>query len=101
MNYSYWLHEKIQSDFNEGYAWYENKRKGLGLDFLEAIEKKLAEIISNPEIFSSKSNPHYREARVDRFPYVIVYRLYKQKKEIFISAVHHLKKSQRKKYRKP
>ena len=101
MSYNYWLHEKVQTDFNEGFAWYEDKLEGLGYEFLAAVEKKIAEIVSHPETFGSKGNPYYREALLDRFPYVIVYRIYKQKKEIFISAVHHTKKSSRKKYRRP
>ena len=101
MSYNYWLHEKVQTDFNEGFAWYEDKLEGLGYEFLVAVEKKIAEIVSHPKTFGSKGNPYYREALLDRFPYVIVYRIYKQKKEIFISAVHHTKKSSRKKYRRP
>lgn len=101
MSYDYWLHEKVQTDFDEGFAWYENKRKGLGDEFLSDIEKKIADIINHPEAYGSKGNPTYREALLDNFPYVIVYRIYKQKKEIFISAVHHTKKSSRNKYRRP
>ncbi|MEO6452880.1 MAG: type II toxin-antitoxin system RelE/ParE family toxin [Ginsengibacter sp.] len=101
MNYYYWLHEKVQIDFNEGFAWYENKLEGLGHEFLAAVEEKIAEIVSHPETFGSKGNPYYREALLDRFPYVIVYRVYERKKGIFISALHHAKKSQRMKYRRP
>ncbi len=101
MRYSYWLHEKVQIDFNEGFAWYEEKLEGLGYKFLTAIEKKIAEIIKYPETFGSKGNPNYREALLSRFPYVVVYRIYKRKKEIFICAIHHTKKSPRKKYRRP
>ena len=28
MIYTYWLHEKIQTDFNEAFAWYEDKQEG-------------------------------------------------------------------------
>jgi hypothetical protein len=101
MNYNYWLHEKVQTDFNEGFIWYEEKLKGLGNEFLADVEKKIGQIVAHPETFGSKGNPYYREALLDRFPYVIVYHIYKRKKEIFISAVHHTKKLSRKKYRRP
>lgn len=101
MSYTYWLHEKVQIDFNDGFAWYEERQKGLGYEFLDAIEITINEIVDHPESFGSKGNPNYREALLKRFPYVIVYRIYKRKKEIFISAVHHTKKSPRKKYRRP
>jgi hypothetical protein len=33
MSYTYWLHEKIQKDLNEGFTWYEERRTGLGYEF--------------------------------------------------------------------
>ena len=101
MSYTYWLHEKVQTDLNEGFEWYEERLEGLGYEFLNAIEKTIAKIVAHPEIFGSKGNPNYREALLKRFPYVIVYRIYKRKKEIFISAVHHTKKFPGEKYRRP
>jgi len=101
MSYTYWLHEKIQKDLNEGFTWYEERRTGLGYEFLQAIENTISEIIAHPEVYGSKGNPDFREALIKRFPYVIVYRIYKRKKEIFISAVHHTKRFPRKKYRRP
>jgi hypothetical protein len=37
-----------------------------------------------------------REAEVDVFPYLIVYKINDRKKEIYISSVHHTKKHPRK-----
>ena len=100
MSYTYVLHPKTKQEISEGFAWYEDKLPGLGYEFLDAVENKIAEIIAHPETFSSKGNPNYREALLNRFPFLIVYRIYKQKKEVFISSVHHTKKSVRTKYRK-
>ncbi len=82
MSYTYWLHEKVQADFDNGFSWYENKREGLGHEFLLDIEKKIADILNQAEAFGSKGHLNYREALLERFPYVIVYRIYKRKKEI-------------------
>jgi toxin ParE1/3/4 len=101
MSYTYWLHEKVQTDINEGFAWYEEKKEGLGYEFLDAIQTAIEEIVNHPERFGSKGNQLYREALLKKFSYLIVYRIYKQKNEIFISALHHAKKSSRKKYRRP
>jgi hypothetical protein len=101
MRYTYWLHEKIQKYLNEGFAWYEDKLEGLGYEFLTAVENRIIEVVGHPETFGSKGNPRYREALVKKFPYVIVYRIYKKKKEIFISSIHHTKKSPKRKYRHP
>ena len=101
MSYTYWLHEKVQTDFDEAYEWYEDKKTGLGNEFLDAVETKIAEIIANPTYFGSKGNTKYREALTDRFPYIIVYIIYAKRKEILICAVHNAKKSTKRKYRTP
>lgn len=101
MSYQYWLHEKIQVDMSEAFEWYEQKQYGLGHEFLNEIENKIQEIIKHPQAFGSKGNLAFREALINRFPFVIVYKIYEQKKEVFISAIHMTKKSPKKKYRKP
>lgn len=101
MSYTYWLHEKVQKDFDEAYEWYEDKKIGLGNEFLSAVEDKIAEIVANPTYFGSKGNTKYREAFTGRFPFIIVYLLYPEREKILICAVHNAKKSIRGKYRNP
>lgn len=100
MSYTYWLHEKAENDLQEGFIWYEERKNGLGYEYLDAIQKTITKIVENPESYGSKGNSEFREALLDKFPYVIVYKIYKLKMEIFISSVHHTKKNPRKKYRR-
>jgi len=73
---------------------------GLGEKFLLNVRNKLDLIKRSPEVYGIKSRKDYREAMVDNFPYLIVYRVYPKKKIIFISAIHHEKMDPDKKYRK-
>jgi mRNA-degrading endonuclease RelE of RelBE toxin-antitoxin system len=98
--YSYILHEAVKADYDEAYAWYEEKMQGLGERFLSAIRTKLDEIAKRPEAFGVRSKKGYREAKIDTFPYSIVYKIYKTERIIFVNSVHHHKKHPRKKYRK-
>ena len=100
MSYTYRLHLLTKQDYDEAYEWYEDKQKGLGERFLKAVRKKIEEIVLHAEAYSSKSNKRFREARVDFFPYLIVYKINKRKKEIYISSIHHAKKHPDKKYKK-
>jgi plasmid stabilization system protein ParE len=100
MSYTYQLHPLIERDFEEGYTWYEEKQKGLGERFINAVDKKIKEIILNPEFYGRKTNKSYREVEVDTFPYLVVYRISKRKKEIVITSIHHTKKHPHKKFRK-
>lgn len=100
MNYTYKVHPLVLQDYNEGYEWYEEKQIGLGERFLNEVRRKIAEILKNPEVYSSKSKRAFREANVDYFPYLIVYKIDKRAKEIHIASVHNTKKHPRNKYRK-
>ncbi len=94
------FHEGVASDYNVAYQWYEDQQKGLGDKFLAAINRKIHQIQANPDVYAIKSKPGYHEAAMIKFPYSIVYRVYKRQCEILITSIHHQKKHPRKKYRK-
>jgi len=100
MSYTYRLHPLTQKDYDEAYAWYEEKQKGLGERFIKAVRQKIEEIALHPDLYSRKSNRTFKEAKVDFFPYTIVYKINKRGEELYISSIHHTKKHPRKKYRK-
>ncbi len=66
----------------------------------QSSKTKDEEIILHPEAYGSRSNKTFREAKVEFFPYLIVYKIKKRTKEIYISSIYHTKKHPRKKYRK-
>lgn len=99
MSYTVYFHPLVDIDYIEAYQWYEDKKAGLGERFLLAVSNKIDKIIANPEVYGSKGRNSYREAMVEGFPYIIVYKVYKRKKKVFISSVHHAKKHPQNKYR--
>ena len=100
MSYSYEFHAAVAHDYNEAYAWYESQKKGLGERFALFLRKKMDQIAENPEHYGKKTHKDYREAQIDIFPYLIVYKIYKQRNTIFVNSIHHMKKHPRKKFRK-
>ena len=100
MSYTYRLHPDAYKDYSEAYTWYENRQPELGERFLKAVRNKIEKIILTPKAYGHKSNKTFREAKIEFFPYVIVYKIRNQSQEIFISSIHHTKKHPRKKYRK-
>jgi len=99
MTYKCEFHAEIENDYNEAYAWYETQKKGLGERFLTFVRKKIEQIGENPEHYGKRARKDYREAQVDIFPYLIVYKIYKQRKTVLIISIHHTKRHPRKKYR--
>ncbi|MBL0357396.1 MAG: type II toxin-antitoxin system RelE/ParE family toxin [Chitinophagaceae bacterium] len=100
MSFTCRFHPDIERDYSDAYEWYEDKVAGLGERFIKAVRKKIEEIAEHPQAFGRRVNKGYREAQVDFFPYLIIYKVYKDKNEVFISSIHHTKKQSRRKYRK-
>ena len=69
-----------QQDLKEGFTWYEEKRVGLGIDFMLAIEATIRIIQRNPLTYSKAPThiPNIRRAIVFKFSYLIVYTIVQQ-----------------------
>ncbi|MGZ8516749.1 MAG: type II toxin-antitoxin system RelE/ParE family toxin [Chitinophagaceae bacterium] len=100
MSYTCRFHPLTQGDYNEAYAWYEDKLEGLGDRFLKAVNQKIEEIALHPEAYGSRSSKKFGEAQVDFFPYLIIYKMNKRTRELYITSIHHTKKHPKRKYRK-
>jgi toxin ParE1/3/4 len=62
-----------EGDIAAARKWYNKQRKGLGRYFIAAVNSKVDQIIAMPQGFPIiKKN--IRRARVDRFPYVVMFR---------------------------
>jgi toxin ParE1/3/4 len=62
----------------EAYDWYESKREGLGIEFLDALESFFDSLQRNPFTYSYYDEP-VRQGKMSRFPYVIVYEVFDKK----------------------
>ena len=100
MNFKPEFHPAVAIDYNEAYEWYEQQKDGLGEEFIKSLNDKFNDLIAHPDAFGQRSKIGYKEAKVNRFPYLIIYKIYPRKKIIFVNAIHHISKDSRKKYRK-
>ena len=75
------------ADLRDAYDWYEERQRGLGAGFMEAVERKLAQIESNPWQFPAVRNVT-RRAIVMRFPYGIFY-LPRDELVALLAVMHH------------
>ena len=79
MDYEFRLSQEAERDVLNGYVWYEKKRKGLGEEFLEALDTAEKAIVSNPRAFPFRYKKKLRGFVVSRFPYLILYKVDKYK----------------------
>jgi hypothetical protein len=88
---------KAQVEYLEAYLWYEEQLAGLGSRFETAVERKLNRISKYPLLYPNK-NKNLREATIDDFPFLIIYKVYPQNNVIFIYAIFHTSRRPGKKY---
>jgi len=77
---------EVQQDVDEAYTWYEDRRPGLGEDFLSCVDACIQLICRMPELYA-KVHEEYRRALVRRFPYAIFYEYTGGK--VFIYSIFH------------
>jgi plasmid stabilization system protein ParE len=78
-----------EEEMNEAARFYESRTEGLGLDFLNEVEKTVASILAHPLAGPSVSE-NLRRRIVPRFPFGIVYAIHEDK--VVVVAVAHLKR---------
>lgn len=74
MTYKLILKSNAHKELAEAIEYYQSKKKGLGLKFLKCTQKFFDRITKNPLHYPLKSN-QFREAYIQKFPYVIIYEL--------------------------
>lgn len=68
----------------KAYDYYESSQKDLGAYFIESLEKCIKCIADNPQIFIVFCKD-YRQSKVKRFPYLVIYRI--KPEEIIIENI--------------
>ena len=87
MRYRVIVRPEAENDIRDAFTWYENKREGLGYNFLLPVEAGLRFIERNPEIFPMEYKGT-RKHLIRRFPYKIIY-ITEGKKIIVLAIIHH------------
>jgi len=64
--------QEAQQDIEEAYGWFEERRAGLGEEFLSCVDACIQNICRMPELYA-KVHEEYRRALVRRFPYAVFY----------------------------
>jgi|ERR1019366_3152373 plasmid stabilization system protein ParE len=84
--------DEARVETEETAAWYEDKRPGLGEDFLQELEAAYLKIEDHPRRYSRLSVPglegrEFRRITLRRFPYKAIYEIHNE--EIVVLAVAH------------
>jgi len=63
---------EVENDIIEAYTWYEERRIGLGEEFLSCVDACIQAICRAPELYAI-AHESYRRGLIRRFPYSIFY----------------------------
>jgi plasmid stabilization system protein ParE len=77
---------EAERDIDDAYIWYEERRPGLGAEFLLCVEEGFAKIQRHPEMYPIV-HKNLRRILIRRFPYGIFY-LSDQTSVIVLSVSH-------------
>lgn len=77
---------EADNDLVQAFRWYQERRDGLGVDFMLCVEESLDRIRRSPESYPIVYG-NVRQGLVHRFPYVIYF--VADAADLTIIAVHH------------
>ena len=86
------LMDEAESDLDEAFIWYELQKPGLGIEFIEDVEKVFLFIVQNPKASEKLYRKTHRQV-VKRFPYSIYYRLDNTFLQIQVIGILHHKRN--------
>lgn len=85
------VHPDVYAELEHSRAWYEERAKNLGADFLEEVDRAIETVREAPAIWPLRDGSRgIRRYLIHRFPYGVVYRI--KDRVIQIIAVMHFRR---------
>jgi len=89
------LHPEARAELRSAALWYDERRPGLGDEFIAEVAASLNRIGDAPESYpgwpgTPATAPLIRKATLQRFPYVIAFEKHEQ--HVLVLAVAHAKR---------
>jgi len=89
---------RAQKEITSSWEWYEERQRGLGDRFIEEIGSRIRQIEKNPDRFPTRYKS-YKEAPIEVFPFLVIYKLNRKKKLARIVSVFHTSLNPKKKFK--
>lgn len=86
----HWFHPEARAEFIESVRYYERQQPGLGRRFLDGVTEAISRIQAHPNMYRLIFG-NWRQCRVPKFPFGIIYRI--ENRRIEIIAVMHLRRN--------
>lgn len=83
------LDQAAHDELRDAAFFYEDSRKGLGQEFLDAFDAAAGEIRKHPTLWRALTG-RFRRHLLRRFPYAVIYAI--DGETIYVAAVMHMKR---------
>ena len=80
------LRPEARAEFDDAFDWYEQRRPGLGVDFVAQVQEVFDQISATPGLHAQIFHD-VRRGVVRRFPYSVFYKVEPQ--QVVVLAVFH------------
>jgi len=99
MSYRIIIDDIAIHEAQDAFEYYESKQTGLGEKFKVELNNGIESLRTNPE-HNRRIKSEIRQCLLGKFPYVVVYEILKDKKNIIIYSVFHTSRNPGKKLEK-
>jgi len=99
MKYKFVVLEKADNEYYDALNWYALQQNDLVAKFADDVRVSIDGILRNPESYS-QTRKGYRQALMEKFPYVMVYAVDKKAGIISIVSIFHTSRHPKQKFRK-
>ena len=83
------FHPDALEEYQDAASWYEEQRYRLGVEFTEAVEASVGQVLQLPDRYQPVGGDT-RIFRMKRFPYYLFYRYNEAEQHVrFVAVMHH------------
>ncbi len=97
MSYTITFRKRAAREYLEATAWYNKKSRKAAENFVKEVNILLDQIEKQPDFFR-KGFKHFRQVKIYRFPYAIIYFIDDKMNRVVITSVFHQKRNPQSKF---
>jgi plasmid stabilization system protein ParE len=93
MKYSLEVTERAENQLWEAYRWYDARKTGLGMEWMDYVTGEIDRLADNPYIYQPYHS-RYRKMVLRRFPYSVIYQVIEDEQLVIITSVIHQRRNE-------
>lgn len=92
------LLKRANIQFEKALNWYESQSPLAATGFLKEMNERMSMLQSDPYRYRNPYKQFY-EVSLKKYPYLLIYKINDNKKQVVIVSVHHHKQNPKRKYK--